>query len=86
MARKTSASWSFPVPAESDSFEPLGLNNLITPGFGGRAYGLTDGGFIGCRHVDKANAGAACHLEGEAELQSLSRSKIAFCRSFDCSS
>jgi hypothetical protein len=37
----------------------MGLNNLITPGFGGRAYCLTDGGFIGCRHVNKVNAGAA---------------------------
>lgn len=34
------------VLAESDFFEPMGLNNLITPGFGGRAYYLTDKGFI----------------------------------------
>jgi hypothetical protein len=66
------------VLAESDFFEPMGLDNLITPGFGGRTYDLTDRGFIGCRHVNKVNAGAACHLEGEAERQSLSRSKIAF--------
>jgi hypothetical protein len=32
--------------AESDFFEPMGLNNLITPGFGGRVYYLTDKGFI----------------------------------------
>ncbi|MGB7563416.1 MAG: hypothetical protein WBM08_01555, partial [Prochlorococcaceae cyanobacterium] len=34
------------ILAASDFFEPMGLNNLITPGFGGRAYYLTDRGFI----------------------------------------
>jgi len=34
------------VLAESDFFEPMGLNNLITPGFGRRAYYLADKGFI----------------------------------------
>jgi hypothetical protein len=34
------------ILAESDFFEPMGLNNLITPCFGGRAYYLTNKGFI----------------------------------------
>jgi len=34
------------VLAESDFFEPMGLNNLITPGFGGRVYYLTGKGII----------------------------------------
>lgn len=34
------------ILAESDFFEPMGLNNLITPGFGGRAYYLTAKGFL----------------------------------------
>ena len=35
-----------PVLTESDLFKPMGLNNLITPGFGGRAYYLTEKVFI----------------------------------------
>lgn len=34
------------ILAESDFFEPMGLNNLLTPGFGGRVYYMTGKGII----------------------------------------
>jgi hypothetical protein len=34
------------ILAQSDFFEPMGINNLITPGYGGRVYYMTAKGFI----------------------------------------
>ena len=34
------------VLAESDFFEPLTINSLIVPGYGGRMYYPTDSGFF----------------------------------------
>ena len=44
------------ILAESDFFEPMGLNNLITPGFGGRVYYMTAKGIIILQVVPKASA------------------------------
>ncbi|MGB8771364.1 MAG: hypothetical protein WCC92_17230 [Candidatus Korobacteraceae bacterium] len=41
--------------AESDFFEPMGLNNLLTPGFGGRVYYLTAKGIIILQVVPKSS-------------------------------
>lgn len=34
------------ILAESDFFEPMNFNTLLTPGFGGRFYCMWDQGFI----------------------------------------
>ena len=34
------------ILAESDFFEPLTVNSLVAPGFGGRVYFPTGNGFI----------------------------------------
>jgi len=44
------------ILAESDFFEPMGLNNLITPGFGGRVYYMTAKGIIILQVVPKSAA------------------------------
>ena len=43
------------ILAESDFFEPMGLNNLITPGFGGRVYYMTAKGIIILQVVPKSS-------------------------------
>ena len=43
------------ILAQSDFFEPMGLNNLITPGFGGRWYYMTDKGIMILQVVPKAS-------------------------------
>ena len=42
------------ILAESDFFEPMGFNNLITPGFGGRFYYMTDKGITILQVVPKS--------------------------------
>lgn len=44
------------ILAESDFFEPMGINNLITPGYGGRVYYMTGKGFITLQVVPKSAA------------------------------
>ena len=46
------------ILAESDFFEPMGLNGLIVPGFGGRAYYPTDTGIIILQVVPVASLAA----------------------------
>ncbi|MEZ4823436.1 MAG: hypothetical protein R2942_13950 [Ignavibacteria bacterium] len=41
------------IIAESDFFEPLTINSLIVPGFGGRFYFPTANGFIILQVVPK---------------------------------